>query len=297
MSNLSGGQINAYVNDIIQLSRPANLLLPLIQVWAGYLLINNAPWQYAPLEFYTVLVCLVLIHSSFTILNDFVDRDIDIDNKVESAITTKTSAYRHRLLLITIGMVILSCACLMFVSTNALWLILAEILLSTAYNMHPLRFSVRPIASIITLGVTYSLIPFLLGVVAAGGTISWNILLLASCWAFVRMSISILKDFKDKIGDKKHNKRTFLLVFGDRLTRRTSSVLSLVGIVGIAFFLYPFITESLQMLYILVSVAVIGVFLKERLAILSTNTPKMSFEYFLRTQLLYDIYFMVWIIL
>jgi 4-hydroxybenzoate polyprenyltransferase len=111
----------------------------------------------------------------------------------------------------------------------ALW-VLGYLFLGWVYNAPPLRLSVRPFASIVTLGVYYAALPFLFGIFLVGST-NVNVLIFGAGLLLQRVATSVLKDYKDTKGDALHGKRTFLLTYGAKATGVTSMVLYVAGAV------------------------------------------------------------------
>ena len=168
---------------------------------------------------------LLLIVTAATIYNDIEDRAIDRDNRppLEQFITF-TSVVRAAYVTCVIYTL---AAILALLSGNhyAIAFVLIGLILSWAYNSAPLRLSRRPLSSIITLGVSYGSLPILFG----GQSVSPLVLGLAAAWFLQRCGISVLKDYKDVIGDAKHRKRTFLLAYGPKATATISLLLGTIG--------------------------------------------------------------------
>jgi 4-hydroxybenzoate polyprenyltransferase len=93
---------------------------------------------------------------------------------------------------------------------------------SQLYSARPVRLSYRVAGAPLALGVAYVLVPYSLGIVAAGGELrhAWTWL---ACALFLLFAARIgLKDFRDRDGDAMYGKPTILLRFGKKATCATS---------------------------------------------------------------------------
>jgi|GEM_PF-2097254 len=214
--------------DIAMLGRPMNAVLPLFLVAIGAVCAGVDPRSEWRLP--VALAVVVLIHSATTMWNDVEDVAIDKRNHVVTLLTrgfvTKKIVVR-----VVIGQLLLAAIGLMFFAPLAWLAATLLIILGWAYNVPPLRFSRRPIASIVVLALSYGFLPLLLG--ASLGHVDGSIVLLGLFWSLSRGSLSILKDYKDAVGDAASNKRTFLLTFGHSQVRRISMIGAAIGNAGV----------------------------------------------------------------
>jgi 4-hydroxybenzoate polyprenyltransferase len=97
------------------------------------------------------------------------------------------------------------------------------------YNARPFQLSHRPILSIVFLGIYYALLPCLFGLLLSGNSLTPLFIIFLICYSLCRCSISLLKDYKDVTGDKKHHKHTFLLTYGQRRVALISTVIGLTA--------------------------------------------------------------------
>jgi 4-hydroxybenzoate polyprenyltransferase len=211
----------------LDLARPYNSAAALLSFACGYCF-------YAPLvswvNFLLGLIVVVLVHSAFTMQNDLNDVDVDMANGRETALTmgiVKTSVLKQ-----VIGnMVLASLVIAWFGSHKTYYLgfILAYGGLAYAYNSPPFYASRKPVVSIALLGSLYALIPLFFGILASGNDVTRRFVVFAAAMTLTRLSISILKDFKDAKGDKRHGKRTFYLSYGRKATILISGCLALLG--------------------------------------------------------------------
>jgi 4-hydroxybenzoate polyprenyltransferase len=106
--------------------------------------------------------------------------------------------------------------------TRGVGLIVASLLISQLYSAWPVRLSYRVAGAPLALGVAYVVVPYSLGIVAAGGSLrhAWSWL---ACALFLLFAARIgLKDFRDREGDARYGKPTILLRFGKKATCATS---------------------------------------------------------------------------
>ena len=113
--------------------------------------------------------------------------------------------------------------------TAALVVVGTWLVVSYAYSVGPIRLSHRWMLAPITLSVAYVVLPYGLGIVIAGDR--WNagdrgLVLGLSVLFFARI---VLKDFRDRLGDRRFGKPTLLLRFGKRTTCLVSAVGAAVG--------------------------------------------------------------------
>jgi 4-hydroxybenzoate polyprenyltransferase len=85
------------------------------------------------------------------------------------------------------------------------------------YSLKPVRLTERAVLSPLCLALAYVYFPFSLGWWSTGpsGPFPW-LLSLGLCFGFVARML--LKDFRDRLGDQRHGKTTFLLRYGAHVT-------------------------------------------------------------------------------
>lgn len=118
-----------------------------------------------------------------------------------------------------------------------IWMVVlsaAFVLYSYLYSLRPVRLTDRPILSPVTLALTYSVYPFLVGFASAKleTVVPW-LLIFGIYLGF--LSRLLLKDFRDVKGDKRYGKQTFVLQYGAKKTAIASYIVSLGSLVAIVF--------------------------------------------------------------
>jgi 4-hydroxybenzoate polyprenyltransferase len=219
----------ASVQPYINIMRPYNMPALWLSFGVGVVLVGNV----SVLDIIGGLLVLTLLHSAANIQNDLADVAVDRANKRQSGLldgTISPGAVRSLMLgLLGAAFIVALVPVGRLVHVGAA---IAVALLSWLYNSSRIYASRRPIASIVILGLCFSAIPLLYGyLLGMTGLRPW-VLILAGCWFLQRVSISIMKDYKDASGDRQHTKRTFYLQFGRRATVATGIVLGGLGYAG-----------------------------------------------------------------
>jgi 4-hydroxybenzoate polyprenyltransferase len=183
------------------------------------------------LSYLYALIALVSVYVSATSFNDLADEAIDKINhkgKQGRLLVTK-EASRRDLAIVGIAASIMMFVFGLLISPAAFLLMLASLAINIAYSLPPLRLSYRTFLVPFVLATGYVVVPYLLGIVVAKGTFtSTDTLFLASLYALFLARIN-LKDFRDRAGDSKFGKPTFLLRFGKPATIFASQVFLWLG--------------------------------------------------------------------
>lgn len=270
----------------IQVIRPLNAVHPIIGVAVGYVLAggtNNAGLLLS-------IVGMFIVHSAITVWND-------AEDYVGDALAGRqfTSFWQQHLMHVRIGAATV-CGLVVGVAVGqnilAAALFVLLICLGWLYNAKPFQASHRPVASIIVLYLSYGLVPVLIG--AAFGTFSMFVLVVAGLWGLSRVSLSLLKDYKDAHADAKVGKKTFLLVYGSRRTAHASIVFAGVGMVGLLVALATYEPSYSLVFLLIVALAI----LYERTTLLGMKTyAQMTavFEQAVWLQLVFELGILAWL--
>lgn len=195
--------------------RPQMMLLPFL-IFLTVVLPSKAD------DFVTLILGLVLLLASYglvTLYNDLSDVEIDRTNErqdipLAAGHLTQLEVGRYMAVLAGLGAV-----SAIVLSVNVLLWFAAYILFGWLYS-GPLRFKSKPFLSLVVLGICYGLMPWLLGALVTSGHMDGKFWLLAICSLIFSIGLLPLKDFKDEKGDRKHDKRTLLVVFGSTFVHR-----------------------------------------------------------------------------
>jgi 4-hydroxybenzoate polyprenyltransferase len=224
------------VSRFVRLSRPYNALLPTVAIAAGYIIADGE----STTRFLLTVVLFFVLHGVVTIWNDFEDEAGDKLNGVHRLAAVRKAGDYRRYIWWMRALVIACAVAGLWLGWRSEVLLIAYLLVSWLYNSRPARLSRRPLGSMICMFLAYGLLPFALGAIL--GDWRWQVGVLAVSWSCMRLSLSLLKDYKDAPGDAKASKKTFLLVYGGRAVARTSIaflVIGLAGIMSVALSLHP----------------------------------------------------------
>ena len=176
-------------------------------------------------------ISLALSYVSATSINDIADARIDAINHPKSIgrplITgeAKKSDLIILFSLASIGALIFA----LFINWWALLIIGCSILINVLYSLPPIRLSYRTFLAPIILGVAYVGLPFMLGIVISKSSLNLNNLLWILGLYIMFIGRIILKDFRDRKGDSKFHKPTFLLKYGKTATCVFSYIAIIIG--------------------------------------------------------------------
>lgn len=255
MSLLNRGAADRFTGTV-GLTRPANAVQPLLFVVIGTVFQGGS---LADVRLYAALLAMLLVHGAVTMWNDVEDIEIDRRNKVTTPLTAGQVSVSTVRKWIVGQCLIAALLCLVLPWASSVLLGLC-VVLGWAYNASPLWLSRRPVASVVVLALSYGVFPLLIGAGLVGWT--FEVLSLSIAWGASRVSLSLLKDYKDAVGDAQSDKRTFLLVFGHRAVRAWSVALALgsnIVVVGIvAAHVYDATWLSYGGLALVLSVAVVA---------------------------------------
>jgi len=213
---------------LVVLARPALLYLLALSAALGTAA-GGAALDVGPLV-RTLLVVAPLMLCAVA-LNDVSDVAVDRVNLADDAsrplVTGQADVAAMRAVAATGAVVSLLVAATIGVA--AVVVAAAGLLLSAAHSLPPCRLSGRGLVGPLVLPFSVVAVPFIVGVVAAGGT--WDAttaaLLAALYVGFVGRLL--LKDFRDVHGDALLGKRTFLVRRGRRATCLTSAAFWVAG--------------------------------------------------------------------
>lgn len=217
------------IHSFVELTRPYNATATLLTFSIGYFLFY--PFK-LDLNFIIGVIVLLLWHSAATIQNDIQDFEIDKINDPSKPLQSGRITLKEAKKL-QYGLII---GALIFALLNfpiPIIFVLLMLFLAWAYNNPPLLLSRKPISSLVILGIAYGAAPLLYGYALSGKTFQWHFISAVLLWFILRISISIMKDYKDVKGDKVFNKRTFYLEFGDKPIIWLSFLMPVFSYIGI----------------------------------------------------------------
>ncbi|HEX6196524.1 MAG TPA: UbiA family prenyltransferase [Jiangellaceae bacterium] len=175
------------------------------------------------------VLATVLLMSSYTAatcLNDIADRDVDRINHPKDPGRPLVSGDADERGLLRVYAVAASLTVLAAVPLGLAGLAVAalSLVIGWAYSLGPARISYRTYAAPMVLGIAYALVPYTLGVIAAGERLGRGDAILCAALFLLFLARINLKDFRDRVGDAAYGKPTLLLRYGKTATCAVSLV-------------------------------------------------------------------------
>jgi 4-hydroxybenzoate polyprenyltransferase len=213
--------------------------------------------QFLSLKFLAAALAILSSYALAASLNDILDKEIDEINLAKEPSRplvvgdgTKNDLYAVALLA---GVV---CILLGFLVG---WLagvaMLAILAIDSAYSLKPFVLSRRTHVAPLVLPLVYAVFPFAIGVVASGQYPGVSDVSFMAGFYLLFLSRIILKDFRDRAGDRKFGKLTFLLRYGKKAVLAVSvTALGLGGSLVVASLHASYFVSSLLISYLAVAV-------------------------------------------
>jgi 4-hydroxybenzoate polyprenyltransferase len=196
--------------------RVASLLLPFFLLGPAFHgRLQGWRWQYA-----AGLLALIASYLVATCLNDIFDLEIDRINhpKASDRPLVSGDATPRQLGTVAALAAMLALGAGAAVGIAGAVLTTSSLLLNLAYSVPPARLCARPVAAPLLLGFAYVVLPFGMGLAAAGLVPDGFDARVAAGFGVLLMGRMLLKDFRDQRGDAAFGKRTFLLAYGKKAT-------------------------------------------------------------------------------
>jgi 4-hydroxybenzoate polyprenyltransferase len=186
-------------------------------------------------------VALAASYAVATSVNDLADVEIDRTNGLRDAsrplATGAASVGDLRWTAATAGVV--AVAATIPLGARGLAVIGPCLFVDVVYSATPARLSRRWTLAPVALTVAYVALPYLLGIVVAGGTWGAADAPLVAGLSILFFARIILKDVRDRLGDAAHGKQTLLLRLGKGATCAISIVAAVAGIAAIVLAIRP----------------------------------------------------------
>jgi 4-hydroxybenzoate polyprenyltransferase len=182
----------------------------------------------------TLLLATLSLAASYvvaTTVNDVADRDVDRINHPRDAgrplvdgSATERDLWRTNAVAAPLALAAAAVAGGPILAVSA-----TSLAIGYAYSLRPLMLSYRTWLAPAVLAVAYAIVPYSLGLLAAGGRVDrLDVLLCGALYALFLARIN-LKDFRDRAGDAAYGKPTLLLAHGKRVTCVVTGVALLAG--------------------------------------------------------------------
>jgi len=168
-----------------------------------------------------------------TTVNDIADRDVDrINHPRDPGRPLVTGSASERDLWRTNAIAApLALATAAVAGGSVLAVSATSLVIGYTYSLRPIKLSYRTWLAPTVLSVAYAIVPYTLGLVAAGGRIDRiDVLLSGGLYALFLARIN-LKDFRDRAGDAAFGKPTLLLAHGKGVTCAVTGLALLAGCV------------------------------------------------------------------
>lgn len=275
---------------LVRLSRLFDAAFPIVSLFLGVVVtgqLNNH-------SLYLLVPIVIILNSVAMIWNDIEDREIDADNGrpelVKSNVALLGRLKIYLVILIAVGILLA-----WLVNAIAFVLAIATVCIIWIYNSKPIQASRRPILSIVVLSGAGAFLPYLFGL--SLGNIGIHVLIAGVCWWFGRISLSVLKDYKDARGDARHNKKTFLLCYGVRKVAVVSVISLCVGYGALIGLMFSLSNTTWGLLALITTT---GVFAYMRRPLFDSKSTYVqldsSFRKIAQYQLLLDVGVVLWLI-
>jgi 4-hydroxybenzoate polyprenyltransferase len=207
--------------------RIASLLLPFFLLApAFHQSLHEFRWQYV-----AGVIALCSCYVVATSLNDIFDLEIDRINHAAARdrplVTGQAS--RRQLLAVALTASVVALIAGWATAPVAAALVAVSLTLNVLYSVPPVRLCARALAAPPMLAFAYVALPYGMGLAAAGlepGALDARV---AVCFAVLFAGRMLLKDFRDRTGDAKFGKHTFLLSYGKAATLLATLTCILVG--------------------------------------------------------------------
>jgi 4-hydroxybenzoate polyprenyltransferase len=216
-----------YLRLVLLLARPAVVML--LSLYAAIGVARAGEIGYLALGTVLVVVLGFLLFS--VAVNDLADAAIDRVNLAGDRRRPLVIGAASRTDMTLLAFVAAACSLV-----TAAWLGIVVLIttaiglaISYGYSVRPIRLADRGSVAALMLPACYVAVPYLDGVLAAGGAVTADDLLLLAGLYVGFIGRILLKDFRDLRGDALFGKRTFLVRHGRAVTCRFSAAMWLVG--------------------------------------------------------------------
>jgi 4-hydroxybenzoate polyprenyltransferase len=183
------------------------------------------------LRYIFAIVALLSSYVAATSLNDIADKKIDKINHPgkDGRPLANGEATERDIYVLYAFAAVLTLGFAALIGAWAVAIMTASLFLNYAYSFPPLKISYRTYLAHFMLTFAYVVIPYLLAITTINANFSRIDLIFASSLVLLFFARIILKDFRDRKGDAKYGKPTFLLKYGKFATCIASFIALLAG--------------------------------------------------------------------
>ena len=164
------------------------------------------------------LLALGASYVAATSVNDICDQDVDAinhPNRADRPLVSGRASVRD-LWTINIASAVIVVGCGVVLGPPALLVMALSLIINLTYSMPPVRLSRRTFLAPLILCVAYVFLPYWLGVISAGQVLAAGDIPLVAAFMVLFLARINLKDFRDRAGDARYGKPTFVLRYGKR---------------------------------------------------------------------------------
>ena len=218
----------AHVRVVLALARPAVVVLVALFAVTGAVQGGGAGDHVLMVQVLATVIAFLLFAVA---VNDLADTAIDRVNLAgdPSRPLVSGDGTRRTFVAIACASGVAALALGAVVHRGALVAVAGGLVLASAYSLRPVRLADRGAVASMLLPAGYVVVPFLVGVLGARGSVVRTDLVLLGGLYLGFIGRILLKDFRDVRGDALFGKRTFLVRKGRRRTCAVSAVCWMAG--------------------------------------------------------------------
>lgn len=182
-------------------------------------------------RFVAAVLALAFGYVAATTLNDLADEEIDkVNHPGDRGRPLATGdASRRDLYVLHVLAVGAAIGAATVLGPHGVAVVAVSLVIGHTYSARPVRLSYRTHLAPAVLAVAYVLVPYGLGVVLVGGAVGPSDLTFGGALYALFLARIVLKDFRDREGDRRHGRPTLLLRHGKDVTCAASLAALTVG--------------------------------------------------------------------
>ena len=241
-----------------------------VLAWVIYSVVVTANVGFRPLIILLGLVLFIATYGVVAIQNDIFDVQIDKINNRKDIPYANGLVTEKNLFQLMLGLSIVIVLVGWAINYSVLPWIGLYLLLGWMYS-GPLNVQGRGIFAALLLGFCYGAVPWIVGASAVNAPITFELVCII-CLSFIfKSGVIVIKDFKDKHGDKIGGKKTLLVKHGAEATRKYYVFLTTLAFVVMIFVNY---IQGEYLLMVLGSIGAVLNFLLLRSRVIFSNSEK-----------------------
>lgn len=235
-----------YLRLFIHMTRYRSALVLVLFMMLSLLIHNDTGRSLFSWQATIMGLCLVLVYTCATCVNDLADWKIDAINlggHADRPLVTGENT-RRELVVLAVLCAIVALALAGFIGTIAVGVVTIGLILNTIYSLRPFQVSHRALLTPFYLAFCYVFTAYGGGyaVASAHNNLTFNVTYFVAFYLLFLGRIS-LKDFRDRKGDAAVGKPTLILKYGKRMVTllSTAALMSGSSVLIVATWSYPFV--------------------------------------------------------